>query len=194
MEKHFSMSSEDVLLLVDAASELAEASQWTISETIAHLRRMATDQYSHADVRAWAHVNRRFRVLRNERLGAPIFRDPAWDMLLDLLAAEGNEERLSVSALCIGSGVAPTTALRHLDKLVQHGFVTREDDHVDERRVFVNLVAAKRDRLVQLLSEWQRAEAPPGKAAKARQSRDPQMRHRKIARSSLATAHPVFLS
>jgi DNA-binding MarR family transcriptional regulator len=188
------VSTEEVVLLADAASELAEASQWTISETIAHLESMATDQDNHADVRAWVRVNRRFRVLRNARLGAPIFRDPAWDMLLDLLDAEGNEKRLSVSALCIGSGVAPTTALRHLEKLVQYGFVTREDDFVDERRVFVNLVPAKRDRLIQLLSEWQRAEASPGKTAKGRSSRDAQKRQRKIARSSLANAHPVFLS
>jgi DNA-binding transcriptional ArsR family regulator len=92
---------------------------------------------------------------RNERLGAPIFRDPAWDMLLDLLVAHNDGKRLSVSALCLGSGVAMTTALRHIDRLERFGFVTREDDCHDERRIFVDLVDEKRCELIEFLSEWQ---------------------------------------
>lgn len=59
----------------------------------------------------------RLRARRNEMIGHALFRDPAWDMLLDLYSAHESGDRLSVSALCYASGVPPTTALRHLERL-----------------------------------------------------------------------------
>ncbi len=46
-----------------------------------------------------------------------LFADPAWDMLLDLALSEASGRRISVTSLCIASGVPTTTALRRLDDL-----------------------------------------------------------------------------
>ncbi|TPG48283.1 hypothetical protein [Sphingomonas glacialis] len=54
----------------------------------------------------------RARRLRDQHFGGGLFEDPAWDMLLDLFAAELERAQVSVSSLCIAAAVAPTTALR----------------------------------------------------------------------------------
>src|SRR4051812_35709296 len=56
----------------------------------------------------------RIRLKRNELLGAPLFREPSFDMLLELFATHERGEEISVTSLCYASGVPPTTALRHL--------------------------------------------------------------------------------
>lgn len=80
---------------------------------------------------------KRLRLRRNQLMGAPLFRDPAWDMLLELFVAHETGRKLSVSSLCYSSGVPPTTALRQLARLEKHGFVKREGDQTDNRRCFV---------------------------------------------------------
>lgn len=47
----------------------------------------------------------RARRLRADFLPGDLFADPAWDMLLDLLAAHLDQERVSVSSLCIAAAV-----------------------------------------------------------------------------------------
>lgn len=68
-----------------------------------------------------------------------LFADPAWDMLLELYAAQLCQHRLSVSSLCAGSGVPPTTALRWITTVEKNGLLTRSSDPLDGRRVFVQL-------------------------------------------------------
>jgi len=68
-----------------------------------------------------------------------LFGEPAWDILLDLLAAEMTGTRLSVSSACIGSNVPSTTALRWLTILEERGLITRESDVTDRRRAFVRI-------------------------------------------------------
>ena len=80
----------------------------------------------------------RLRARRKDFIGHALFRDPAWDMLLDLFSAHERGDRLSVSALCYASGVPPTTALRHLDRLEKARLMTRHDDPVDHRRSWVD--------------------------------------------------------
>lgn len=81
----------------------------------------------------------RARRLREDFLPGELFADPAWDMLLDLLAARLEQERVSVSSLCIASAVPPTTALRWIRTLTDKGFVHRQADPHDGRRVFIAL-------------------------------------------------------
>lgn len=57
-----------------------------------------------------------------------------WDMVLDLYVNHCRSGLVSISSACIGSGVPPTTALRHLSCLVERGVVTREP-HPDDARV-----------------------------------------------------------
>ncbi|WP_375390835.1 MarR family transcriptional regulator [uncultured Sphingomonas sp.] len=81
----------------------------------------------------------RARRLRDGFFGAGLFEDPAWDMLLDLFAAELEDAHVSISSLCIAAAVAPTTALRWLNRLVTDGLLERRPDPQDRRRAFVAL-------------------------------------------------------
>ena len=79
------------------------------------------------------------RRLRDQFFGAALFEEPAWDMLLDLYAAELEGTRVSVSSLCIAAAVAPTTALRWIAKLTERGLMVRDRDPIDRRRAFITL-------------------------------------------------------
>lgn len=81
----------------------------------------------------------RARRLRDGFFGPGLFEDPAWDMLLDLRAAELEGTRVSVSSLCIAAAVPPTTALRWVGRLVGDGLIERRPDPRDRRRAFVAL-------------------------------------------------------
>jgi len=88
-----------------------------------------------ATVKEW----RRVRLRRNAAMDTTIFRDPAWDMLLDLYCAEHEGKRLTVSQLSYGSGVPIATAIRHIDRMVDADLVKRLDDAKDQRCTIVAL-------------------------------------------------------
>lgn len=81
----------------------------------------------------------RQRQLRARFFDSGLFADPAWDMLLDLAAARAEHTRVSVTSLCIASGVPPTTALRWIGQLTSAGLLERVEDPSDRRRVFLEL-------------------------------------------------------
>jgi len=55
--------------------------------------------------------------------------EPQWRMLMDIQT----NGKARVSSVCIASGVAATTALRHLDLLQKDGFIERNPDPFDRR-------------------------------------------------------------
>lgn len=77
------------------------------------------------------------RIFEDEAL----FGEPAWDILLDLFIAEAEGKTLSVTAACIGAAVPTSTALRWLAILETRGYVRRENDTTDARRVFLRLTS-----------------------------------------------------
>lgn len=79
------------------------------------------------------------RRLRDRYLPPDLFADPAWDMMLDLMAARLAGKRVSVSSLCIAAAVPPTTALRWIGQLTDRGIFVRTNDPDDARRVFISL-------------------------------------------------------
>ncbi|GAB5348003.1 MarR family transcriptional regulator [Alteriqipengyuania sp. 357] len=81
----------------------------------------------------------RKRQMRSRFFADGLFADPAWDILLDLTAARAEGRRVSVTSLCIASGVPPTTALRWIAQMTEQGLLLREEDMVDRRRAFVAL-------------------------------------------------------
>lgn len=83
----------------------------------------------------------RARRLRDRFFEGGLFEDPAWDMLLDLLAAHLERAQVSVSSLCIAAAVPPTTALRWISKLTDAGLLEREADPFDKRRAFLKMSA-----------------------------------------------------
>lgn len=81
----------------------------------------------------------RARRLREHILSPELFADPAWDILLDLMAAHLENTRVSVSSLCIAAAVPPTTALRWIRQLTDRGLLERQADPDDGRRIFIAL-------------------------------------------------------
>lgn len=81
----------------------------------------------------------RSRRLRQQFFDHGLLEDPAWDMLLDLYAAELERAQVSVSSLCIAAAVAPTTALRWIAKMSDAGLFVRHPDPFDRRRAFMAL-------------------------------------------------------
>jgi hypothetical protein len=81
----------------------------------------------------------RARRLRDQYFRGALFADPAWDMLLDLMAARLEEKRVAVSSLCIAAAVPATTALRWIKALTDRGVFVRAADPRDGRRVYIEL-------------------------------------------------------
>ena len=82
----------------------------------------------------------RARRRRDEIFGdGALFREPAWDILLDLYIAAHNGNEVSVTSACVGAAVPETTALRWLKVLEEGGLVERERDNRDHRRIMVRI-------------------------------------------------------
>lgn len=81
----------------------------------------------------------RMRRLRDRFFDAGLFADPAWDMLLDLMAARLERRNVAVSSLCIAAAVPPTTALRWIKTMTEAGLFERHADPGDGRRIFIAL-------------------------------------------------------
>lgn len=95
----------------------------------------------------------RQRQLRSRFFDGELFADPAWDMLLDLTAARAEHARVSVTSLCIASGVPPTTALRWIGQMTHTGLLVRVEDEADRRRAFIALSDSTADAMARYFAE-----------------------------------------
>ena len=102
----------------------------------------------------------RQRQLRARFFDSDLFADPAWDMLLDLTAASGERARVSVTSLCIASGVPPTTALRWIGQMTEAGLFMRVEDENDRRRAFIALTEKAADAMARYFAELTANGAP----------------------------------
>lgn len=98
----------------------------------------------------------RARRLRELYFAADLFADPAWDMLLDLMAARLERRQVAVSSLCIAAAVPPTTALRWIKLLTDQGILIRIADPSDGRRVFIELADSAAEGMMNYLAAAQR--------------------------------------
>ncbi|HYD23259.1 MAG TPA: winged helix DNA-binding protein [Croceibacterium sp.] len=101
----------------------------------------------------------RQRQLRARFFDGELFADPAWDMLLDLTAARAEHTRVSVTSLCIASGVPPTTALRWIGQLTEAGLFERVEDETDRRRAFIALTDRAAEAMARYFAEAGRSAA-----------------------------------
>lgn len=90
------------------------------------------------------------QIIRNRQARArffdgELFADPAWDILLDLTAARAEHAQVSVTSLCIASGVPPSTALRWIGQMTDAGLLKRVEDPSDRRRAFIALTDSAAD-------------------------------------------------
>lgn len=142
MNKPDRFSSDEVRRALDLIGLIAQERSASPAEVIDNLSALVLPPQSSRDPANAATLEfvdrmRRIRLRRNDRVGAPLFRDPGWDMLLDLYTAHQRGRPLSVSSLCYSSGVPLTTAMRQLNRLEEHGLIVREGDRSDGRRCFV---------------------------------------------------------
>lgn len=103
----------------------------------------ATTHVAAADVRKAI----RARRLRDSLFAEGLFEDPAWDILLDLYAAELETAQVSVSSLCIAAAVPATTALRWIGRMTDTGLLDRRPDPFDRRRAYVVLTRSAREKM-----------------------------------------------
>jgi hypothetical protein len=95
----------------------------------------------------------KMRRRRDAYFEAEMFADPAWDILLDLLAARLEGKSVSVSSLCIAASVPATTALRWISSMTEKGNLVRRQDPTDARRIFIDLSKAEADKLMEFFAE-----------------------------------------
>jgi DNA-binding response OmpR family regulator len=74
---------------------------------------------------------------RSMAIGGKALGDPAWNILLDLILASLEDRKVAVSSACIVAGVATTTALRLITRMVDDGVLMRIPDEDDGRRHFL---------------------------------------------------------
>lgn len=79
------------------------------------------------------------------------FSDPSWDMVLELYVAACERRHIAVSRLCDLSGGSTTTALRHIEQLEALGYLIRQTDPEDGRRLIVNTLTPLLDAAEQWL-------------------------------------------
>lgn len=91
------------------------------------------------------------RRRRDRALGADLFGEPAWDILLLLFAAGEERLRYSVSDICMETPAPTTTAHRWLVALIERGLLVRVDDPRDGRRSHVYLSPDARRAMLFLL-------------------------------------------
>jgi DNA-binding MarR family transcriptional regulator len=122
------------------ASSLAETLQSQVGDVQTRFSAEPSMLYTEAmpdpaDIRSLL----RLRRLRDNFFEPSLFADPAWDMLLDLMAARLEGDQVAVSSLCIAAAVPPTTALRWIKAMTDHHLFERHADPTDGRRIFIRL-------------------------------------------------------
>jgi DNA-binding MarR family transcriptional regulator len=79
------------------------------------------------------------RGRRSRHFSAELFGEPAWDILLELYAAELVQQRVPISQVTVQANIPPTTVLRWVKVLDAAGHIVRKPDPFDARRVFLSL-------------------------------------------------------
>lgn len=96
------------------------------------------------------------RRARDARLGAQLFGEPGWDMLLEMFAAHEERKTHCTTSICVAAAVAPSTALRCLSRLVADGLIVRVPDPADRHTTIVKLTPRAIEELRRLLQSWMR--------------------------------------
>lgn len=109
----------------------------------------------HADTTAMSPATQtmleiKLRKTRNQTFGSSIFKEPGWDIMLDLFINYIASKKISVSSACIASNVPPTTALRHISILEREGLIDKQRDPVDRRKIYTALTVKG----LELMNKW----------------------------------------
>lgn len=109
----------------------------------------------------WLLKERKGRMARERIMGEGFKDEPGWNMIMELMHARLSGQKVPVSALCAASGVPQTTALRRLGELMGDGYIAKERDPNDARRLWVQPT----ERTVELVQKYMAHEATARTAA-----------------------------
>ena len=96
------------------------------------------------------------RRQRDAALGAELFADPMWDLMLELYASAADGTRVSVSRACVASRAPSSSALRYIKEMTGKGLVVRDECRSDARKVYVRLSDKTRLAMTDLLNRMMR--------------------------------------
>lgn len=99
------------------------------------------------ELKALARQLHRERRMRDKAIGASLFGEPGWDMLLYLFGSES--EPVPLEAICRASAAAPTIGLRYLDSMLEKAWITRSSSPGEAEAVA--LTPSAKDRMKDLL-------------------------------------------
>lgn len=148
----------------DAASATLEAMKGLHASNDAAAER--TERPPVPDLAAFARHLYKERRVRDQALGAALFHDPVWDVLLDLYAAAGEKVKVNVTSACAASGAPPTSALRYIKMMTKEGLLVRDECRHDARRVYLRLSDKATQRMSDLLSRLARDRLAIGPAGR----------------------------
>lgn len=94
------------------------------------------------------------RRARADLLGADIFSDPAWDILLELYGARLGERSVSSVDLARAIGTPVSTTIRWIASLNSHGLTEFVPEPTESSRLSVRLTQTGAARMEQLASKW----------------------------------------
>lgn len=79
------------------------------------------------------------RELVGKHIGFELSADPVWDMLLDLFVWEHRGRDIAISSLASAANVPATTARASIRTMQDLGWVYRQPDAGDGRRIYIRL-------------------------------------------------------
>lgn len=126
----------------------------TIAETSGECRRSEQERLNRRQ--AFISVAKDLKTSRDARasfLDADLFHEPAWDILLVLFIAAGEQCRRRVTDVCNDSRAPASTCLRYITLLEQKGYVSKQPNVLDGRVGFLSLTKLGEDCMRALLSD-----------------------------------------
>ncbi len=117
---------------------------------------VAHDKPSLDDLQTFAAQMMKDRQIRSKFFDAQILNGPAWNILIDLAAAGLQGRAVPTSSACASTQAPFSTALRHVNQLVEAGLVKRTIDPGDKRRTLLELEPDALEQMTRYLaSSWE---------------------------------------
>jgi len=153
------LSARDLIRLAEAVDQLTTRLECRIEDAIALVESLATgaEGSTYKPVNVFAKQLRKIRMKRNQRLRTHLFKDPAWEMMLDLSIAHVEDVPITVGELCRDTGIPAKTSRIYVDKLILDGLAEKRDDPVDARRTVVALTTVAAHEMQGILRDVQRS-------------------------------------
>jgi DNA-binding MarR family transcriptional regulator len=119
--------------------------------------------YDHNSAKRWAagapeltllqlaRQTQKARINCSKHFPKNVFRDSAWDIMLELFIVAEEQRTMCVKEAVAVSGETPTSSLRRIEGLEEAGLVIRSYDPIDHRRVLVTLSAKGRTAMISFL-------------------------------------------